>query len=206
MKVIDVTTLSQQENYKWMIGSIIPRPIALVTTLSSQGIINAAPFSYFNAVTSNPPLLSIAVGRKDGVQKDTARNAVEQGEFVVHITEESNVKQVNQASIPLPSNQSEIEFAGFSPCPSKFVSVPGVAEAKIRMECKLDKILPLGGSEEKPACDLIIGRVVCLHVEEELYDQGKIDLGALRPVSRLAGNDYGKIGEVFSIERPIQKD
>lgn len=202
MLMIDPASQSERDNYKLMIGSIIPRPIALVTTLSKDGVVNAAPFSYFNIVTSNPPMVSVSIQRKNGIPKDTARNAVENGAFVVHITDEANVEHANQAAANLPPHESEIAYAGMTAIPSTKISVPGVAEAKIRMECVLETSYPLGGDPEKPACDLLIGRVVCFHIAEELYENGRIHAGLLRPVSRLAGNEYGKLGETFSLDRP----
>lgn len=202
MLMIDPAGQSERDNYKLMIGGIIPRPIALVTTLSKDGVVNAAPFSYFNIVTANPPMVSVSVQRNNGTPKDTARNAVDNGAFVVHITDEANVELVNQAAANLPPKESEIAYAGLTAIPSAKISVPGVAEAKIRMECVLEAAYSLGGDAENPACDLLIGRVVCFHIAEHLYQNGRINAEQLRPVSRLAGNEYGKLGETFSLARP----
>jgi flavin reductase (DIM6/NTAB) family NADH-FMN oxidoreductase RutF len=202
MIVIDPTTQSERDNYKLLIGSIIPRPIAFVTTLSGAGVLNAAPFSYFNIVTSAPPMVSVSIQRKDGVSKDTARNALDRGAFVVHITDEHNVESVNQTAIALPSDQSEVNLVGLTAVPSKKIEVPGLKEAKIRMECVLERSIPLGGAGGFPSCDLLIGRVVCFHIDEVLYSNGRIDTELLKPVSRLAGNNYSKLGEVFELERP----
>lgn len=199
---IDPTSQSVQDNYKLLIGSIVPRPIAFVSTLSSDGVLNAAPFSFFNIVTANPPMVAISVQRKQGDQKDTARNAVASGEFVVHIADEDYIEAINITAANLPPDESEVALAGLTAIPSERVSVPGIAEAKIRMECVLEQALPLGGTEESPACDLLIGRVVRFHVAESLYSNGRINAEALRPVSRLAGSDYAKLGEQFSIDRP----
>ncbi|MGM0885053.1 MAG: flavin reductase family protein [Bacillota bacterium] len=199
---IDPTSQSVQDNYKLLIGSIVPRPIAFVSTLSSEGVLNAAPFSFFNIVTANPPMVAISVQRKQGDQKDTARNAVAAGEFVVHIADEDYIEAINMTAANLPPDESEVALAGLTAIPSERVSVPGIAEAKIRMECVLEQALPLGGTEESPGCDLLIGRVVRFHVAESLYRNGRINAEALRPVSRLAGSDYAKLGEQFSIDRP----
>ncbi len=202
MITIDPTSQSERDNYKLLIGSIIPRPIAFVTTLSGDGVLNAAPYSYFNIVAANPPMISISVQRKNGERKDTSGNAIETGAFVVHISDESYIQQINQTAANLPPEESEVTLAGLTPAASDKISVPGIAEAKIRMECVLEQAIPLGGAEGSPACDLLIGRVVRFHVDEGLYDNGHIDPHALRPVSRLAGNCYSKLGEIFSIERP----
>lgn len=200
MKAIQPASLTERESYKLLIGSVIPRPIAFVTTLSDKGVLNGAPFSYFNVVTSNPPLISISVQRKDGIQKDTARNANERESFVVHMTDTANVEAVNETAANVSPEESEITLAGLTPVESRQVSVPGVKEAKIRMECTLEKSIALG--ENNAGCDLLIGRVVCFHIDEDLYEEGRIDATAFQPLSRLAGNNYAGIGEIFSRKRP----
>ncbi|WP_241657741.1 flavin reductase family protein [Anaerobacillus alkaliphilus] len=195
--MIDPSQNTSQENYKLLIGSIIPRPIAFVTTQSQSGVINGAPFSYFNIVSSNPPLISISIQRGGDRQKDTARNILAKKEFVVHIVDEDNVEKVNMTAASLPPDESEIELSGLTPISSTKISVPGVKEAKIRMECVLEQSLELGGN-----CDFIIGRVVQFYFSDEIYQDGKINPHSLRAVSRLAGNDYAKIGEIFTLERP----
>lgn len=201
MLSIDPADNTERENYKFLIGSIIPRPIAFVTTLSKEGTLNGAPFSYFNIVSSKPPMISLAIQRSEGKQKDTARNILDAKEFVVHIVDEQNVEKVNKTAANLPPNQSEIALANFTPVESVKISVPGVKEAKIRMECSFEHSLELGESD-LPGCDLIIGRVVQFHIENEIYENGRINPIALGAVSRLAGSNYAKIGEIFSIERP----
>ncbi|TDL75391.1 flavin reductase family protein [Rhodococcus qingshengii] len=201
MLSIDPASLSERENYKFLIGSIIPRPIAFVTTSSKDGVLNGAPFSYFNIVSSNPPMISLSIQRPSGRQKDTARNIIESKEFVVHIVDEQNVEKINKTAANLPPEESEIELAHLSPVESVKISVPGIKEAKIRMECSLEHSLELGGTETL-GCDFIIGKVVQFHIEEDIYENGRINPRGLAAVSRLAGNYYAKIGEIFDIERP----
>ncbi|MEH7545231.1 flavin reductase family protein [Neobacillus vireti] len=201
MLSIDPASLSERENYKFLIGSIIPRPIAFVTSISKDGVLNGAPFSYFNIVSSNPPMISLSIQRSAGGQKDTARNIIESKQFVVHIVDEHNVEKINKTAAGLPPNQSEIELAHLTPVDSVKISVPGVKEAKIRMECSLEHSLELGGLD-MPGCDLIIGKVVQFHIDNDIYEKGRIDPRGLAAVSRLAGNNYAKIGEIFEIERP----
>jgi flavin reductase (DIM6/NTAB) family NADH-FMN oxidoreductase RutF len=191
---------TERDNYKLLIGSILPRPIAFITTLSTEGVLNAAPYSYFNIVSADPPMVSVSVQRKSGVRKDTSRNILETGAFVVHISDEDYIEAINLTAANLPPDESEVDFAQLTSIPSAKIKVPGIAEAKIRMECTLEQSLALGGTT--PSCDLIIGRVVCFHIEEELYESGRIDAQRLKPVSRLAGNNYSKLGEIFSIDRP----
>jgi flavin reductase (DIM6/NTAB) family NADH-FMN oxidoreductase RutF len=198
---IDPSKNTERENYKFLIGSIVPRPIAFVTTLSEEGIVNGAPFSYFNIVSSNPPMISLAIQRSAGRQKDTARNIIGLKEFVVHVVDEDNVEEINKTAASLAPNESEIELANLTPVESVKISVPGVKEAKIRMECILEHSLELGG-QDSPGVDLIIGKVIQFHIEEDIYEKGRIDPLGLGAVSRLAGTNYAKIGEIFSIERP----
>jgi flavin reductase (DIM6/NTAB) family NADH-FMN oxidoreductase RutF len=198
---IDPALMSERENYKFLIGSIIPRPIAFVTTISKDGVINGAPFSYFNIVSSNPPMISLSIQRSGGRQKDTARNIIETKQFVVHIVDEQNVEKINKTAASLPPDQSEIEVANLSPVESVKISVPGIKEAKVRMECTLEHTLELG-DPVTPGCDFIIGKVVQFHIESDIYKNGRIDPSGLGAVSRLAGNSYAKIGEIFEIERP----
>ncbi|MNJ44713.1 Flavoredoxin [compost metagenome] len=201
MVSIDPMRNSERENYKLLIGSIIPRPIAFVTSLSSEGIINAAPFSYFNIVSSNPPMISLAIQRVAGEPKDTARNIREAKQFVIHIVDEDQVEQVNHTAARLPAEQSELELTNLTTVDSVAIAVPGIREAKVRMECVLEQIIELGENNVVNT-DLIIGKVVQFHIQDDIYQDGKIDPVKLGAVSRLAGNNYAKIGEIFTIERP----
>ena len=194
---IDPLNNSERDNYKLLVGTIIPRPIAFVTTLSKDGVLNGAPFSYFNIVSSNPPMISLSIQHAAGVRKDTARNILELQEFVVHIVDQQNVEQVNLTAAPLAPDQSEITIAGLTPVASSLITVQGVEEAKVRMECRLERSL------EFPGFDLIIGRVVQFHIDPDIYEQGRIDPVKLAAVSRLAGNNYAALGELFTIERPV---
>lgn len=201
MLSIDPSTMTERDNYKFLIGSIIPRPIAFVTTISKNGVVNGAPFSYFNIVSSNPPMISLSIQRQGGNQKDTARNIIEGKEFVIHIVDEQNVAKINETAASLPPDESEIELANLTLVESEKISVPGIIESKIRMECRLENHLVLGGVDY-PGCDLIIGKVVQFHIENGIYEKGRVDPRGLAAVSRLAGTNYAKIGDIYSIERP----
>lgn len=199
---MDPNRQSKQDNYKLLIGSVLPRPIAFVTSVNEQGVVNAAPFSFFTVVGTEPPLISITCIRKPGGQmKDTARNIAEQKEFVVHVVDGENVELVNDTSIDFPADVSEVEAIGLDLQPSEIVKVPRVTQTKIQMECRLHQILALGGVDGVPNADVIIGEVVQFHIDDDLYDQGRIDTARLDPVSRLAGTAYGKLGEMFSMPR-----
>lgn len=118
MLSIDPNTKTERENYKFLIGSIIPRPVAFVTSLSEEGVLNGAPFSYFNIVSSNPPMISLSIQRFAGSQKDTARNILNSKEFVVHIVDEQNVEKINLTAASLPPSQSEVQLAELTPVES----------------------------------------------------------------------------------------
>lgn len=196
MLSIDPNEQTERENYKLLVGSVIPRPIAFVTSMSADGIVNAAPFSYFNIVASDPPLLSVSVQSRAGALKDTARNAIETGEFVIHVVDESNVEEVNKTAASLPPEESEISLTTLTLIDSEAVKVPSVKEAKVRFECRLEQVVELGGTR------LLIGRVVRFVIDESIYDNGRIDPEALKPVSRLAGLNYAKLGDIFPLKRP----
>lgn len=201
MHSIDPQTRTAKENYKFLIGSVTPRPIAFVTSKSADGTLNGAPFSYFNIVSADPPMISLSIQRSGSTQKDTTNNILENKEFVVHIVDEENVEKINQTAATLLPNESEVKLAELSPIQSAQISVPGIQEAKVRMECILEQSLELGEANN-PGCDLIIGRIVHYHIAEDIYENGKVDPLKLAAVSRLAGNDYAKLGEIFTKERP----
>lgn len=194
--------LTEKEKKKFLIGSVIPRPIALVSTISEEGIVNVAPFSYFNIVTYDPPMLSVAVQRADGKSKDTARNILASGEAVLHIVDSDNVEQANNTSAPLSKDESELEISSFTAVDSKIVKVPGLNEAKVRYETELYENMVVYNEENIPTTDLLLLKVKHYHIDSDIYHNGYIDPLKLKAVSRLAGNDYADIGEIFTVERP----
>lgn len=194
--------MSEKENYKFLIGSIIPRPIAFVTTLSETGVVNAAPFSYFTIVSANPPMISVSVQRSNGMMKDTARNAIKRNEFVVHIVDTAILHDVNETAAELDMNESELTRTKLTLVSSDKITVPAVKEAKIRFECIVEKTVQLDGVDGQISCDLLIGKIVCYHIEPSLYNKGRIDAKALQPVARLAGNTYSLLGASFDMKRP----
>ncbi|MDK8190758.1 flavin reductase family protein [Paenibacillus sp. UMB7766-LJ446] len=205
MFTLDPRELTGRENYKLMSGSVVPRPIAFVTTLSQDGsVINAAPFSFFNVVSSDPPLLSISIARKEGVMKDTARNVLAMQELVVHICDEAIALDMNETAAMLEPHESELERTNLTTVPSSVVSVPGIQEALVRMECTLYQHIPISNDEGKPVSDLLLVRIVQYHFSENVYDPATkyILMDQLKPISRLAGNDYAKLGERFTVVRP----
>ncbi|RNH84547.1 flavin reductase family protein [Staphylococcus aureus] len=201
MHTFDAQSLTARENYKLLIGSIIPRPIAFVTTLNQDASVNAAPFSFFNIVNNHPPMIAIAVQRAGGKRKDTALNIERTGDFVVHITDEDNVQDINETAAPLAYGDSELSRTELSLLTSTTIKTPGIKDAKMRFECKLSQMILLGDALD--GADLIIGEIVTYHIDDSIYEGDfKINPHALKAVSRLAGNDYAKLGGLFTIDRP----
>lgn len=195
--------LTERENYKLLIGSVIPRPVAVVTTKSAKDIVNIAPFSYFNIVSSNPPILSLAIQRKQDAVKDTAKNILETREAVIHILDEDNVEEVNKTAANLPNEESELYLTDLTLTDSVIISVPALTEAKVRFETSLYEHVEIR-NKNKVTADLFLLEVQKYHLNEIVYDDktGRIDSRKLNAVSRLAGNDYAAIGEIFTIARP----
>lgn len=199
--IIEVANQSPRENYKLITGSVVPRPVAWVSTLGPDGELNLAPYSFFNGVSGNPPTVIVSCGRRDNKdRKDTASNAMHLGEFVVNIVNMDVAEQMNLTANDLPYGMSEFEWAGLTPAASHLVRPPRVAEAPISMECRLAQTVTVG----VPPNDHVVlfGTVVCWHIRDDLYDQGRINFGRLQPLGRLAGNLYSKPGEIFEMIRP----
>ncbi|MGE5701399.1 MAG: flavin reductase family protein [Clostridia bacterium] len=198
---IVISEIDRQSKYKLLIGSVLPRPIAWITSVNENGIVNAAPFSYFNVACIEPMMISVSIMRKPGgMMKDTARNIEQTRDFVINMVDVHNVEAVNQSSADYPPEQSEVDEIGLTKLPSQQVRAPRLAEARIHYECRLHQIVSLG---EPASADLIIAEVVHVQVADELYHDGKIDVQKLAPVSRLAGHSYATLGEVFDRPRPV---
>ena len=194
--------------YRVMLSAIVPRPVAWVTTRSAAGIDNLAPFSFFNGVTSHPPIISIAIGsrRWDNSlrHKDTLRNIEETREFVVHSSTESLAELVNQSSEEFPPEVSEIAMLGLDAVRSERVKPLRLRECPVALECVLDQVVHIG---DPPHTGLVLGRIMLAHVEESVWnpESQSIDVTKLRPVSRLGGQLWAPVREVFRMERPDWK-
>ncbi len=203
---IDPQGLSGRDAYFAMISTIVPRPVAFVTSMNANGVVNLAPFSYFNGVCSKPMMVSICIGHRklDGelVKKDTLRNIEASGEFVVHIPREDMAPQVNQCSAEYPPEVSELEAVGLTAVASDVVAPPRIAECPIAFECVLDQVIMLG--RPRALTGMVIGEIVRIHMDDAVLDadSGRVDIDKLRPLSRLGGSWYGRTREAFSIPRP----
>ena len=203
----DPNKQSFKDNHRLMIGSIVPRPIAFVSTKSKDGILNLAPFSYFNGVCSNPPTIMFAPARKgyDGLTKDTLNNISDTEEFVVNIVSEEIVEPMVACATDFEKEVNEFEISGLTPVDSVKVAPPCVKESKVSFECRLQTIVPVGEAEPGGGF-VVIGNIVMFHVDDDIYRDGRIDLDALKSVGRLAGNNYSRINDVFTIVRQIKPD
>ncbi len=192
--------LSRKDNYKLVIGSVLPRPIAWVSTMSADGKLNLAPFSYFNAVCPNPMTLVFCPGvHPDGRKKDTWRNIEQVPEFVINMTNEETAERMNLSATILPTGESEFEWAGVTPAASEVIRVPRVAEAPISFECRLREIVVI--SESPGGGAAIFGEVVCVHIRDDILDDGYIRLENYRPIGRLAGAGYTRVTDTFEMHR-----
>lgn len=182
-------------------GVVVPRPIAFVSTISPEGVLNVAPYSFFNVVSYNPAMVIISSSRHAGdKRKDTLANIENTGEFVVNIVVDDIAEAMNMTAAEYPAEDSEFDIAGLSPAPSDLVKPPRVAESPVNLECKLNQIIKLGeGSHEH---GLVIGEVVLVHVRDDIIDGHRIDQQRLKPTGRLAGNMYCHTTDVFEMVRP----
>jgi len=188
-----------------MVSAIVPRPIAWISTRSAEGRDNLAPFSYFNGVSSRPPILLVCIGSRrwngEVVKKDTLRNIEETGEFVVHASTEAMAERINATAAELPPGESEIEKLGLTAVPSEVVSPPRILESPLALECRLDRVIPVG---EPARTGVVLGEIVRFHVDEAVWDAEAraVDPHKLRPVARLGGRKWARRFEVFEQERP----
>ena len=193
--------LEQTAIYKLLTGIVIPRPIGWISTISEDGINNLAPFSYFNAVGDDPPHIMFSTVHSNNLNKDTLNNVLATKQFVVNMVTEDLAEQMNRTSQPIPANESEFELAGLTPIASSLVLPPRVKECKITMECEMVHHYQLENSKTGGAT-IVIGKIVLFHIDESvLLDNYKINLETYKPIARLAGSNYSKLGDIFSIKR-----
>ncbi|CAG9621705.1 flavin reductase family protein [Sutcliffiella rhizosphaerae] len=199
---VNPSSLPWKDAYKLMIGSILPRPIAMVSSINKDGITNIAPFSFFTAISADPMLVCFSPMRKgnDGSKKDTLINIEETNEFVINIVSEEMVEKMNITATDFPQEIDEFEQSGFTKIPSQTIAPPRVKESLVQLECSLHQVLHFG--DVAGAGSLVIGKVAMIHVADELYYEGKIDTTKLNPVGRMAGNIYTRaISDTFELKR-----
>lgn len=197
--------LTTKQNYKFLTGSVIPRPIAWITTLNTETmVVNAAPFSYFNVVAKEPPLVSLSINRNNGNMKDTAHNLLQQNEGVIHLVNDQILADMNQTAASLPADESELAKSNLTIISSHEVAVPSIQEAPIRLEVRLHQYVPVKDHNQEITSDLFILEVLNYHFEETFFDQEKeyIDPLVFDPVARLAGNTYSHLARTLDLKRP----
>jgi flavin reductase (DIM6/NTAB) family NADH-FMN oxidoreductase RutF len=190
---------SSSDIYKLMVGSIVPRPIAFVATISTEGVANLAPFSFFNAVCPEPPVICFSVSNRVP-RKDTITNIRATGEFVVNIVSEAIAERMNVCSGDYPAGVSEFEISGLTPEPSEIVKPPCVRESPVNMECKLIQIVDV--STRPGGASLVIGEVVRFHFDRAVVHNFRVDPDRLRAVGRIGGNEYTRTLDRFEMIRP----
>ena len=189
------------QNYKFLIGSVLPRHIAVVSTKNENGSSNLAPFSFFNAFSASPMIVGFATIRKPatGEKKDTLINIEREKEFVINFVTEENADRINMCATELPTGESEFEYAELTEIPSEKIKASRLKESPIQFECKLRDIISYG--DHAGAGTLITGEVIRVHVDESIYEEGRINTQKFKPMGRGAGNDWFKTDSVVEKTR-----
>jgi flavin reductase (DIM6/NTAB) family NADH-FMN oxidoreductase RutF len=200
--ILDFAELSTRNAYQWMTATILPRPIAWVSTISEDGRTNLAPFSFFQGVTASPPtLMFVPVNNRDGGKKDTVRNIEAVPEFVVNLVPHALAAVMNDTAALLPHGESEFSRFGVAPAPSLKVRPPRVAETPVAYECVLDRIVLIGSGPL--AANVVFGRILAAHVRDDVIGPGGLpDSAKLDLVGRLGGEDYATTRDTFNLVRP----
>jgi flavin reductase (DIM6/NTAB) family NADH-FMN oxidoreductase RutF len=202
MVTIHPAQQSPGDIYKLMVGSIVPRPIALVSTVDERGIRNLAPFSYFTACSSNPPVVVFCPMLRPSPlgAKDTLRNIVATHEFVVNIVSEDFADRMNATAAQVGPEVDEFELSGLTPLPSELIKPARVAESRVHMECRLLQIVQV--SDQPGGGSLVLGEVLRFHIQQDLLSDFRIDPDKLQAVGRMAGNTYVRTVDRFDLQRP----
>ena len=206
--IVSPSELPYSESYNLLISSVVPRPIAWVSTVSAAGQPNLAPFSFFNAVCADPPLLAFAPGMRRpkqaeanrGEPKDTLQNVRETREFVVNLVTHELAEAMNLTSGEYDASVNEFELAKLTPQPSKIVRAPRVAESPVSFECKLHQILDF--SPAPTGASLVIGKIVSIHIDDAHLKEGKLDRNSLDLIGRMGGMQYTRTTQRFEMVRP----
>ncbi|HEY2890247.1 MAG TPA: flavin reductase family protein [Dongiaceae bacterium] len=183
---------------------VVPRPIGWITTIDKQGRVNLAPFSFFNAIAEDPPMVLFAPGgrKADRPVKDSRANAEETGEFVCNLATWDLREAMNLTSDNLAVGEDEMRHAGLTPVPSKLVKSPRVKESPVHFECKLWKVVELPTHDrEEPNC-IVIGEVVGIHIDDTLIKDQRVDIVSAKPIARLGYSEYTVVDSKFSMRRP----
>lgn len=199
--IINPDSATPGEVYKLLIGSITPRPIAFVSTVSPDGVYNLSPFSFFTAISANPPVIGFSpMVNFNESKRDSRANIEARGDFVVNIVSEPLVEKMNATAVDVPPEVDEFALAGLTPATSEVVQSPRVDEARFSMECQLLQVVDV--SQEILGGAFVIGRIVRFHIDDELFDNYRIDPDGLATVGRMGGNYYVRTRDRFELSRP----
>ena len=181
-------------------GVIVPRPIAFVSSVSTEGIVNLAPFSFFNAMAYDPATIVLGISRSAGwKEKDTLANIEATGEFVVSVVVDDIAEAMNSTAAEFPTDVDEFEVGGLTAAPSELVHAPRVAESPVNMECRLNQVVAVGDGTKHA---IVIGEIVLMHIRDDIINGHRINHQRLKPVGRLAGNMYCTTHDVYELVRP----
>lgn len=186
--------LNPEQTYRLMSGIIVPRPIAWISSVNAHGVVNLAPFSCYTFVSNQPPMIGVNIGRKAGQRKDTGRNIMESGHFVVNIADETLLDPLHESAQEHPPEVSEADLLGLPVIPGVVVATPRLSAAPISLECRLHSVTPFGNT----GAEFFVGEVVMFHIREGLMQDGKIDTPTLRPICRIGGPNYASLGEIIT--------
>jgi flavin reductase (DIM6/NTAB) family NADH-FMN oxidoreductase RutF len=200
--IIDPASTDPLNIYKLMIGSVLPRPIAFVSTRSADGINNLAPYSFFTGVSANPPVVGFSpMMSMESRQRDSRVNAEARGEFCINVVSEQFAEKMNATAIDVPPEVDEFELSGLTPVECELIDAPRVGEAYLAMECQLLQVVEI--SRETFGGAFVMGQILRFHVDDALFDNYRINPDLLRPIGRMAGNTYTRTGDRFDMDRPV---
>jgi flavin reductase (DIM6/NTAB) family NADH-FMN oxidoreductase RutF len=198
----DIADLDWKEAHELMAGTVIPRPIALISTVGENGVFNVAPYSFFGVASVKPAIVFVGIGAKVRVKqkKDTLKNIEFAKDFVINIVDEALAEPMNQTSADYPSDVSEFKEVGLTPVKSDLVKAPRVKESPIHMECQLRQIMEFG--EFPYSTDVVIGEVLRVHVRDDLWMNGAVQMSGVKAIARLGGELFCRTADIFELKRP----
>ena len=197
---IDPATLNNKEMYKFLIGGVAPRPIAWAGTRSKDGINNLAPFSFYNAFSSTPPIVGFStIPRLDGRKKDTLQNVIDNKCFTLSAVSRRLVTEMSKSAALLEPEEDEFSYAGLEPAEAQTINAPYVKDALLVFECELNQVISFGDVEGSG--NLILGQIKHININDDIYEDGYVNFEKLDPVGRLAGNWYATIRDKFELKR-----
>ncbi|MFI5303841.1 MAG: flavin reductase family protein [Nitrospiria bacterium] len=191
---------STAANYLFMLNAIVPRPVAWISSVGENGVFNLAPFSFFNGVCAEPPILSVSIARRNGEKKDTLRNIEYSKQFVVNIVPLSLAEAMNASSASFPSEVSEFERVGLTPVPAQKVNAPLLFESPINIECRLYRLIEIG--TPPGGATLVLGEIILYHIQDDILTDGQIDFKKFSPIGRLGREMNARIRDLFPLKRP----